>query len=138
PGIISNLATQLAKYRDEKNTVLISDTPKILKSFINAEDAPFIFEKTGNRYRHFLIDEFQDTSDLQWNNLLQLIINSLSSGHFSMVVGDAKQSIYRWRGGNMKLLETGLRNNLKPFDSIIREENLVTNYRSKRNIIEFK
>jgi len=137
PGIISNLATQLAKYRDEKNTVLISDTPKILNSFINAEDAPFIFEKTGNRYRHFLIDEFQDTSDLQWNNLLPLIINSLSSGHFSMVVGDAKQSIYRWRGGNMKLLETGLRNNLKPFDSIIREENLVTNYRSKRNIIEF-
>src|SRR6185369_964729 len=125
------------EYREEKNIVLISDTPKILQSFISADDAPFIFEKTGNRFKHFLIDEFQDTSSLQWMNLLPLISNSLASGHFTMVVGDAKQSIYRWRGGNMNLLAREVRNAFSHYDSIITEENLATNYRSKRNIIEF-
>jgi len=136
-GIVSDLQNKLAEYREEKNTVMISDTPKILHSFISADDAPFIFEKTGSRYKHFLIDEFQDTSDLQWKNLLPLINHSLGSGYFSMVVGDAKQSIYRWRGGNMNLLAREVRQSLKPFDSIITEENLATNYRSKKNIIEF-
>jgi ATP-dependent helicase/nuclease subunit A len=136
-GIVNDLQKKLGEYREEKNIVLISDTPKILQSFISTDDAPFIFEKTGNRYKHFLIDEFQDTSDLQWKNLLPLVINSLGSGNFAMVVGDAKQSIYRWRGGNMNLLARELRQQLKPFDSIIREENLVTNFRSKRTIIDF-
>ncbi len=136
-GIVNDLQKKLSEYREEKNIVLISDTPKILNSFISTDDTPFIFEKTGNRYKHFLIDEFQDTSDLQWQNLLPLVINSLASGNFSMVVGDAKQSIYRWRGGNMNLLARELRKDLSPFDSMIKEENLATNYRSKRNIIEF-
>ena len=136
-GIVNDLYTKLGEYREEKNIVLISDTPKILQSFISTDDAPFIFEKTGNRYKHFLIDEFQDTSNLQWLNLLPLITNSLASGHFSMVVGDAKQSIYRWRGGNMNLLAVELRKSLKHFDPIISEENLSTNFRSKRNIVEF-
>jgi len=136
-GIINDLHQKLSEYREEKNAVLISDTPKILQSFISTDDAPFIFEKTGNRYKHYLIDEFQDTSDLQWQNLLPLIINSLGSGNFCMVVGDAKQSIYRWRGGNMNLLAREVRRELKPFDSLIKEENLLTNYRSKRTIIEF-
>ncbi len=136
-GLVNDLQKKLSEYREEKSTVLISDTPKILQSFISTDDAPFIFEKTGNRYKHFLIDEFQDTSDLQWKNLLPLIINSLGSGNFCMVVGDAKQSIYRWRGGNMNLLARELRKELQPFNSIIKEENLSTNYRSRLNIIEF-
>ncbi len=136
-GLVNDLQKKLSEYREEKNTVLISDTPKILHSFISTDDAPFIFEKTGNRYKHFLIDEFQDTSDLQWKNLLPLIVNSLGSGNFCMVVGDAKQSIYRWRGGNMNLLARELRKELQPFNSIIKEENLSTNYRSKLTIIDF-
>jgi ATP-dependent helicase/nuclease subunit A len=136
-GIVNDLQKKLSEYREEKNSVLISDTPKILQSFISTDDAPFIFEKTGNRYKHFLIDEFQDTSDLQWQNIFPLIENSLGNGHFCMVVGDAKQSIYRWRGGNMNLLAGEIKSELKQFDSIIEEENLTVNYRSKRNIIEF-
>ena len=136
-GIVNDLHTKLSEYREEKNIVLISDTPKILHSFISTDDAPFIFEKTGNHYKHFLIDEFQDTSSLQWQNLLPLISNSLASGNFSMVVGDAKQSIYRWRGGNMNLLTHEVRKAFKHFDSLISEEALSTNYRSKRNIVDF-
>ena len=136
-GIVNDLQSKLSEYREEENIVLISDTPKILQSFISTDDAPFIFEKTGNRYKHFLLDEFQDTSNLQWQNLLPLITNSLAEGNFTMVVGDAKQSIYRWRGGNMNLLACELRRAFNPFESIIREEALATNYRSKRNIIDF-
>ncbi len=136
-GLVNDLHKKLGEYREEKNAVMISDTPRILQSFISSDDAPFIFEKTGNRYKHFLVDEFQDTSDLQWQNLLPLITNSLGSGYFCMVVGDAKQSIYRWRGGNMNLLAREVRKELNAFEPIITEENLATNYRSKRNIIEF-
>ncbi|MCX6291855.1 MAG: UvrD-helicase domain-containing protein, partial [Bacteroidetes bacterium] len=136
-GIVNDLQKKLGEYCEEKNTVMISDTPKILNSFISADDAPFIFEKTGNRYKHFLVDEFQDTSDLQWKNLLPLIINSLGSGNFCMVVGDAKQSIYRWRGGNMNLLARDLKNDLEQFGPMITEHTLGTNYRSKRVIVEF-
>src|SRR5204862_5166993 len=116
---------------------MISDMVDILSKFITEEEAPFVYEKAGSRYHHLLIDEMQDTSDLQWKNLMPLIINSLSAGNFSMVVGDVKQSIYRWRGGNMNLLANELKNDLRTFRSIIKEENLDTNFRSKKNIIDF-
>jgi len=136
-GILNDLNKKLAQYRQEKNLLLLSDTPRILNSFISESDTSFVFEKTGNHYRHFLVDEFQDTSGIQWKNLLPLIINSLGSGHFTMVVGDAKQSIYRWRGGDIKLLGGTLAADLKNFSSIVREENLETNYRSRKDIVEF-
>ena len=67
-------------------------------------DAPFIYEKVGTRYKYLLIDEFQDTSLIQWQNILPLLEHTLGSGFMALVVGDAKQSIYRWRGGDMSLL----------------------------------
>jgi ATP-dependent exoDNAse (exonuclease V) beta subunit len=136
-GILHDLNKKLAQYRQEKNLLLLSDTPRILNRFISESDTSFVFEKTGNHYRHFLIDEFQDTSGIQWKNLLPLVINSLGSGHFTMVVGDAKQSIYRWRGGDIKLLGGTLAADLKSFSSIFREEILDTNYRSRKDIVEF-
>ncbi len=136
-GIVEDLKKKLSKYREENNLLLISDTPKILSTVISEEETPFIYEKSGNRFHHFLIDEFQDTSDLQWKNMLPLIINSLGAGNFAMVVGDVKQSIYRWRSGNMKLLDSEIVKHLHNFRSIISEENLATNYRSKKTIVDF-
>ncbi len=136
-GIVNYLKEKLKEYRDEKNVVMMSDTTYLLKQFVTGNDTPFVFEKVGNAYKHFLIDEFQDTSDFQWHNLLPLVENSIAAGSFTMVVGDAKQSIYRWRGGNMQLLLTGVQNDLGHFEELIKEELLGTNYRSKKHIVEF-
>jgi len=136
-GILNDLGKKLAQYRQEKNMLLLSDTPRILNRFISESDTSFVFEKTGSHYKHLLVDEFQDTSGIQWKNLLPLVINSLGSGHFAMVVGDAKQSIYRWRGGDIRLLGGVLKEDLTNFKSIIREEKLDTNYRSRKDIVEF-
>ncbi len=136
-GIVNRLDEKLKEYRDEKDLLLISDTNLLLKKFISGADAPFLYEKTGNHYHHFMIDEFQDTSAFQWNNMLPLIENSLASGSSAMMVGDAKQSIYRWRGGKMQLLLRGIQNDLLHYDAITSVENLQTNFRSKKEIVTF-
>ena len=136
-GIVNDLQIKFTEYRNENNIILLSDTTRLLSGIIDGNDAPFLYEKTGNRYKHLLIDEFQDTSLLQWKNLLPLIINALGSGFMTLVVGDAKQSIYRWRGGNMNLLLLDLFSDLKQFKSMMKEEVLSTNYRSKINIVDF-
>ena len=136
-GIFKDLIEKLKVYRDENKLMLISDTNNILNKVISGGDSPFIYEKTGNVYRHFLIDEFQDTSLFQWRNFRPLIENSLAENNFSMIVGDVKQSIYRWRNGDMKLLLSGVREDLAGFDEIIEEKNLSGNFRSKKEIVEF-
>lgn len=136
-GIFGDLLEKLKMYRDENKTMLISDTNNLLKSIISDDNTPFIYEKTGNIYRNFLIDEFQDTSTFQWKNFLPLVQNSLSENNFSMVVGDVKQSIYRWRNGNMKLLLEGVREDLAGFDEMIDERLLDENRRSRKNVVEF-
>ncbi|MBL0063708.1 MAG: UvrD-helicase domain-containing protein [Bacteroidetes bacterium] len=136
-GIYNDLLKKFSEYRNENNVILLADTTRLLSEVITGQDAPFIYEKIGNRYKHLLIDEFQDTSVLQWKNLLPLVINSLGSGNMALVVGDAKQSIYRWRGGNMQLLVKNIFEDLKQFKSIFKEEVLATNFRSKKNIVEF-
>ncbi|MCX6273766.1 MAG: UvrD-helicase domain-containing protein [Bacteroidetes bacterium] len=136
-GIVEDLSKKLKKYREENSLLLISDTPKILSDVISEDETPFVYEKSGTRFHHFLIDEFQDTSDLQWKNILPLVVNSLGGGNFGMVVGDIKQSIYRWRSGNMNLLDTEIEKHLHRFRSIIIKESLDTNYRSKKAIVDF-
>lgn len=136
-GITGDLNRKLAEYRGENKVVLISDNAKLISQFVSADDSPFIFDKIGTRYRHYLIDEFQDTSTIQWKNLLPLIRNSLAEGNFSLIVGDVKQSIYRWRGGNINLLSGEIKKDLKEFSSVIKEDNLVVNRRSKQNIVDF-
>jgi ATP-dependent exoDNAse (exonuclease V) beta subunit len=119
-GIFKDLENKLMAYRDENGLMLISDTNNILMSIISENNSPFIYEKIGNVYKNFLIDEFQDTSTFQWKNLKPLIENSLSENNFSMVAGDVKQSIYRWRNGNMMLLLKEISKDLVAFSDNIK------------------
>jgi ATP-dependent exoDNAse (exonuclease V) beta subunit len=100
--VLSELNILVNKYKSEKNIVFISEFNKTVADFIRAEPVPFIYERLGDRYKNYLVDEFQDTSGLQWLNLLPLVHNSLSEGKFCMLVGDGKQSIYRWRGADVR------------------------------------
>ena len=136
-GIVNDLSLHYRDYRNENNKILISDTPRLLGAVMQESDAPFIYEKVGTRYKYLLIDEFQDTSLIQWQNILPLLEHTLGSGFMALVVGDAKQSIYRWRGGDMSLLLQGIRRDLRAFGSLFMEDVLDTNYRSKREIVLF-
>ncbi|MCB0762944.1 MAG: UvrD-helicase domain-containing protein, partial [Flavobacteriales bacterium] len=88
-------------WKDQNNTLLIGDFNRLINQVILNNPAPFIYERIGQRFRHFLIDEFQDTSIVQWQNFIPLLENSLATHHFNLIVGDGKQSIYRWRGGEV-------------------------------------
>lgn len=134
-GLTQDLLRKMREYRDQHRAMLLDEAPSFLQNIISESETPFIYEKVGSFYRHFLIDEFQDTSGLQWNNLRPLVINGLDQGYESMVVGDVKQAIYRWRGGNFKLLHEELEKQVGK--KRVREESLDTNYRSSRQIIAF-
>ena len=134
-GILSDISTQIARYRTEKNVMLIADTTELLHKVIGGSDAPFIYEKTGTQIDHFMIDEFQDTSNMQWNNFLPLIEESLAHERENLIVGDVKQSIYRFRNSDWKLLDEQVQTDFSP--EALREETLVDNWRSCRAIVEF-
>ncbi|MDO9153537.1 MAG: UvrD-helicase domain-containing protein, partial [Paludibacter sp.] len=134
-GILSDLAMQIKKLTEEQNSMLISDANMLLNRIIDNSETPFVYEKTGIYIDHFMIDEFQDTSTLQWKNFYPLISGSLASGNFNLVVGDVKQSIYRWRNSDWKLLDAQIMHDFRPEQ--LHEESLETNWRSDRNIIEF-
>ena len=103
-GVAAELRKALTAVQKEKGVISIDDTNAILNGIVAGSDAPFIYEKTGVRYENFLLDEFQDTSRVQWENFLPLLRNSEAEGKESLVVGDVKQSIYRWRGSDWNLL----------------------------------
>lgn len=134
-GIFRNLLEELTLLKDEESILLISDANEFLKEITKENDAPFIYEKVGNQYRNYLIDEFQDTSGFQWASFKPLLENSLSQGNTNLLVGDVKQSIYRWRGGEMKLLLEQVESEIGA--QRVRNENLDTNFRSLPNIINF-
>jgi ATP-dependent helicase/nuclease subunit A len=134
-GLIADISRKLAEYKDENNMMLLADAPKFLHGVIQDSDTPYVYEKVGSFYRNYLIDEFQDTSSMQWKNFLPLVTNGLDQGYASMVVGDVKQAIYRWRGGDLKLLQQTVEEHVGT--SRITSESLITNYRSASNIIRF-
>jgi ATP-dependent helicase/nuclease subunit A len=134
-GILSRIVDKLQAYRQEHDVMLISDVAVFLNKIIADNDAPFIYEKTGSWYRHYLIDEFQDTSGYQWQNFRPLVENGLSEHQKSLLVGDGKQSIYRWRGGDWNLILQQVGEDLKNYLPV--EKHLDTNWRSDRKIIEF-
>jgi len=138
----------------EKNQVFIAEFNRKILNIILAEPVPFIYERIGEKYKHLLIDEFQDTSDMQFYNLLPLIENSLAGNNFNLIVGDAKQAIYRWRGGKMELIVHLFKGNIQAlvespliqnhqrdqFFAIknrLKPKALITNYRSAQEIIDF-
>ncbi|MGB5977322.1 MAG: UvrD-helicase domain-containing protein, partial [Cyclobacteriaceae bacterium] len=133
-GILTDLTAKLKDYREEEGVMLISDAAPFLNQVIGGNDSPFVYEKVGAYIRHYLVDEFQDTSQMQWQNLHPLILDTISQGMLSMVVGDIKQSIYRWRGGDWRLLLDGL---TQHFSGMHEERRLDRNYRSSQEIIQF-
>lgn len=136
-GIIPVIGEELKNIRDEQQVFLLSDTTRLLKENIAGQDAPFVFEKSGIRYRHVFIDEFQDTSQEQWDILLPLAKNTLGNGDQLLLVGDAKQSIYRWRGGNQNLIKRDAARSLKAFEEVLDNRVLNTNWRSGEKIVTF-
>lgn len=136
-ALLKDLYSKIADDCEKEGTVLLSQTKNILSEFIEKNDAPFIYEKVGNRYEHFMIDEFQDTSHKEWSNFLPLLRNSLaqSEHHPVLIVGDVKQSIYRWRGGDWQILARGVAEGLEE-ENII-SKSLVENRRSLPLIVQF-
>lgn len=134
-GVFRNLLDELSLIKDEENILLISDANEFLREITKGNDTPFIYEKVGNQYKNYLIDEFQDTSGFQWDSFKPLLENSLGQGQTNLLVGDVKQSIYRWRGGEMKLLLSQVEDEIGK--ERIQLENLDTNYRSLPNIVNF-
>ena len=134
-GLVADISRKLKEYKDENNLMLLADAPKFLNGVIQDSDTPFIYEKVGSFYRNYLIDEFQDTSSMQWKNFLPLLTNSLDQGYTSLVVGDVKQAIYRWRGGDLKLLQQEIE---KSFGSErIAVNELTSNFRSSTSVVDF-
>ncbi len=134
-GIITDITRKLSEYKRTNDVMLISDAAYFLQEIIKDNDSPFIYEKVGSFYRYFLIDEFQDTSSFQWQNFKPLIENSLAEGNQNMLVGDVKQSIYRWRGGDWRLLLEGVEKEIHP--EYINKLYLTQNFRSEPKIIQF-
>ena len=114
----------------------LSSTPALLSKMIEGNDAPFIFEKIGIYINNVMIDEFQDTSLMQWENFKTLLFEKLSSGGKGLLVGDIKQSIYRWRGGDWKILY-GIEGEEQLQRFRIHSEPLDTNYRSHQVVVDF-
>ena len=139
--LMQEMAKLLKEYRNESPNLLISDAQTLLKGITDdADDNPsFIWEKMGNRYRNFLFDEFQDTSANQWHSFKSLLSNAIASPSGKLIdhliVGDTKQSIYRWRNGDWNILHQQAREDVQVHNVI--EESLEENYRSTKNIIEF-
>lgn len=136
---LSYINDYINRFRTENNLILLSDTTSLLRSIIRDDETPFIYERLGQPLQHFLIDEFQDTSLMQWSNLRPLVGNSLADEHESLIIGDVKQSIYRWRGADSTLLDTTVETGDFPHQSVVRGaapgEN--TNYRSAHAVVRF-
>jgi len=152
--LLATITDELHQYQNDRGAVSISEFSKRLNEIIANDPVPFIYEKLGDRFNHILIDEFQDTSILQWQNFMPLLENAVSQGKKNLLVGDAKQSIYKFRGG-----EVGLISSLKVVDHPFMEEkfqekpldlerfdylrsnrqlkNLDSNYRSAQEIVNF-
>lgn len=134
-GLIIDIERYVREYTKDNNLVLIPETTELLNKIIDGSDTPFIYEKVGTRIDHFMLDEFQDTSLLQWLNFKPLIENSLASGNNNLIVGDVKQSIYRWRGSDWNLLNGSIYNHIDK--ELAEESDLNFNWRSAQEIVSF-
>ena len=134
-AILTDVVKVLRSRTNSENSFVLADTGDLLMQVIGNDQTPFIYEKTGNEYDVFMIDEFQDTSMIQYRNFKPLIENSLAQGSDTLVVGDIKQSIYRWRNGDWSILGQLIE---KDFDNDrVIPEVLLTNWRSLPQIIRF-
>lgn len=142
-SLLNTVSNELYKIQKEKDILPISEFNKLIHDQIQNQPAPFIYERLGEKYKHFFIDEFQDTSEMQWHNLIPLIDNALSSEDLAgdrgtlLLVGDPKQSIYRWRGGKAEQFIALAKSN-NPFNNKDKKLfSLAINWRSYSEIINF-
>lgn len=145
-SLINTIYQEFKQIQQEQNLVSISDFNKIIHDEIQNQPAPFIYERLGEKYRHYFVDEFQDTSVMQWQNLIPLIDNALAGQDdygqkgTLMLVGDPKQAIYRWRGGKAEQFIDLAKEDLSynPFSNKDKKTlRLKTNYRSFSEVIQF-
>lgn len=133
-GLAEEFYSKLAIIEEEKGVISLDESTNLLRDIIDGSDAPFIYEKLGVRFNHFLLDEFQDTSVVQWENFKPLLANSVSEGYSNIIVGDVKQSIYRWRNSDWNLLDKEIEENFKGKVKVI---TLKENWRSTQSIVDF-
>lgn len=138
-GLLSSLAEYIDKYRRENSTILLSDTNALISRIIGTEDAPFLYERVGVWFRHYLIDEFQDTSFSQWSNIRPLINESLAYEYDNLVIGDEKQCIYRFRNSDPSLLHNLHTDSMAEGRCEVRGDSISenTNWRSSSDVIRF-
>ena len=132
--LLNNIDEEVRTLNQEKNRFLLADTNALLHNIVREGDPSFVFEKIGTNIQNVMIDEFEDTSRMQWGNFKLLLNEGLSQGADSLIVGDVKQSIYRWRSGDWTILN-GLKDHIGPYP--IEEKTLDTNRRSEARIIQF-
>ena len=134
-ALLGDLQEKVKDVCREDNSMLLSETKHAISGFISESEAPFIYEKVGNYFDKFMIDEFQDTSAKEWQNFLPLLRNAMaqSTDTSVLIVGDVKQSIYRWRGGDWRILGRDVKNDLPESKSVPLENN----WRSLPNIVKF-
>lgn len=135
-GLLGGISGSVRRFSQDNNLILLSDTNELLKRIINEDDTPFIYERIGVWINNFLVDEFQDTSDLQWQNFRPLLSNSLSCGNYNLVIGDEKQCIYRFRNSNPTLLQYRVVEEFADREVEVNGERS-TNWRSTPCVVQF-
>lgn len=142
-SMLQTLSKRIQNYQHFEQRMLLNELNHKVSEVVKNSPAPFIYERFGEQFRHYYIDEFQDTSVLQWENLIPLIDNSLTAEDVDnqtgslLIVGDPKQAIYRWRGGKREQLVDLIFKDVEPFAIKQEIEELDTNYRSRDNIVLF-
>ncbi|MCP4147001.1 MAG: UvrD-helicase domain-containing protein, partial [bacterium] len=134
-AVINKMKILIEEYKSKNNVIPISEFNVKVYDIVKESPVPFIYSILGEKYSHYLIDEFQDTSRMQWENLFPLIDNSMGMDYFNMAVGDGKQSIYRWRGGDVEIMEEDVNN--KILEGQLELQRLSRNFRSRKHVVEF-
>jgi len=147
-ALLKYISKELTLFKEKKNIIGIFEFGQKIAELLKKENAPYIYERLGNRYNHYLLDEFQDTSRLQWVNLIPLVHESISNNHENLIVGDPKQAIYRFRNGLVEQFvklpeiynpegDANFTQISAYFKQMGRKIPLEENYRSRKNIVEF-
>lgn len=135
--ILRFLDKVLQEYLEEQKLIFLSDINLKIHQNLTVDDAMVVYEKIGQRLHSVMIDEFQDTSQIQWNNLKPFILNNMAEANPNLVVGDVKQAIYRFRNGNWEIMEIQVPEFQKMWEGKSSNESLETNWRSSPEIISF-
>jgi ATP-dependent exoDNAse (exonuclease V) beta subunit len=146
--LLKKLQDIAEQFKEDEQTVFLSEFNQRIAELVRTEPTPFIYERLGERYHHFLLDEFQDTGELQWQNILPLVDNALAAGYYNLIVGDGKQSIYRWRNANVEQFANLPYIKNSDENDLLKERELALvrnyepkylnkNFRSTKTVIEF-